>query len=104
MTSSKQQRIDPNESCGSKKDIRIKLYTQGHERYIYLLGIEVGEGISDLNLCYQENPQTTYAMARSPKARFHSQAWTEFFYERIPLEGYRVIEERTFTLNTNPTA
>ena len=63
-------------------------YTQGHEKYCYLLGVEADEnnpipaGALKKELC-----KTTFAVEHFPKSKDAIEAWTEFFYTDIPKEG-----------------
>ena len=77
---------------GSKKGYYgLSWYTQGHERYCYLLGIEVGqENTAPENAALKEVPKTKYAMARFPQGEDIIKAWTEFFYNEIPRAGFEV--------------
>jgi predicted transcriptional regulator YdeE len=80
---------------GSKKGYYgLSWYTQGHERYCYLLGIEVGqENMAPENAVLKKVPKTIYAVAHFPKGEDMIKAWTEFFYNEIPKAGLRVNEE-----------
>ena len=69
-------------------------YTQGHEKYCYLLGIEVGgENKPPENAMLKTIPKTTYAIAYYPHDKDAIEAWGEFFYTDIPKEGYAPNEE-----------
>ncbi len=89
--------------CNGKEEILMRLqgsrkgyyglswYTDGHERYCYLLGIEVAQrNNAPDNSILKEIPKTTYAVARFPKGEDIIKAWTEFFYHTIPDAGYNV--------------
>ncbi len=69
----------------------VSWYTQGQERYCYLLGIEVGpESTAPANAVVKSLPQTTYAVAGFSKGEDIIKAWTDFFYEEIPHAGLSV--------------
>lgn len=75
---------------GAKKGFYgLMWYTQGHEKYCYLLGIEVG-GKCKLpeNAVLKTIPNTTYAVACYPHDKGAIEAWGEFFFTDIPSEGY----------------
>lgn len=64
-------------------------YTQGHEKYCYLLGVAVGEGCeAPEGAMLRTVPETTYAVAEYPRGKDAVEAWTEFFFTDIPREGY----------------
>lgn len=72
----------------------LSWYTQGHEQYCYLLGIEVGQkNNAPPNATLKKVPKTTYAMSPFPKGKDIIKAWTEFFYNKIPKEGFKVNKE-----------
>jgi len=75
---------------GSKKGyFGLSWYMQGHEKYCYLLGIEVGnENEPPENALIKTLEKTLYAIARYPHDKDIIEAWTEFFYTNIPYEGY----------------
>ena len=75
---------------GSKKGYYgLSWYTQGHEKYCYLLGIEVGkENDPPENALFKSLEKTLYAVARYPHGRDIIEAWNEFFYTDIPKAGY----------------
>lgn len=80
---------------GSKKGFYgLMWYTQGHEKYCYLLGIEVG-GECELpdNAIYKTIPKTTYAVACYSRDKDAIEAWSEFFFTDIPNEGYAPNEQ-----------
>jgi predicted transcriptional regulator YdeE len=79
---------------GSKKGYYgLSWYTQGHERYCYLLGMEIGqENTAPENAVLKNIPKTTYAMARFPHGEDILKAWNEFFYNEIPKTGFKVNE------------
>jgi predicted transcriptional regulator YdeE len=80
---------------GSKKGYYgLNWYTQGHERYCYLLGVEVGpENTAPENAVLKKVPKTTYAVAHFPQGEDIIKAWNEFFYNEIPKVGFKVNEE-----------
>ena len=66
-------------------------YTKGHEKYYYLLGVEVAEGNRlPENAMIKTAIKTTYAVASYPHDKDSIEAWTEFFYTDIPSGGYAV--------------
>lgn len=80
---------------GSKKGYYgLSWYTQCHERYCYLLGVEVRqENTAPQNAVLKKVPKTTYAVVRFPQGEDIIKAWTEFFYNEIPTAGFKVNEE-----------
>ena len=80
---------------GSKKGYYgLSWYSQGHERYCYLLGLEVGhEDTVPGDAIMKVVPKTIYAMARFPQGEDIIKAWTDFFYNTIPRAGYKVNNE-----------
>lgn len=91
---------------GSKKDSLLRKhggkagfyglmwYTQGHERYGYLLGMEVGtECELPAGSVRKTLPKTTYAVSRYPHEKDAIEAWSEFFFTDIPKEGYAPNEQ-----------
>ncbi len=91
---------------GSKKGFYgLSWYTQGHERYCYLLGIEVGqENAAPENAVLKKVPGTTYAMAHFPQGEDIIKAWTEFFYNAIPRVGYKVNDEHNLYFEIYPVS
>ena len=78
-------------------------YTQGHEKYCYLLGIEVAEDNKPPeNAILKTTVKTTYAVACYPYDKDAIEAWGEFFYTDIPNEGYVVNEELNFYFEYHP--
>jgi predicted transcriptional regulator YdeE len=75
---------------GSKKGyFGLMWYTSGHERYYYLLGIEVDKmNEPPESAIFITVPKTTYVVADYPHDKDAVEAWTEFFYTDIPKEGY----------------
>jgi predicted transcriptional regulator YdeE len=72
----------------------LSWYTQGHEKYCYLLGIEVGEeNIPPENSLLKEVAKTTYAVGCYLHGKDVIEAWNEFFYTDIPNEGYAPNEQ-----------
>lgn len=83
-----------NLAGGQKGYYGLTWYTQGHERYVYLLGIEIGpENTAPEHAVIKTIPKMTYAMQRFPKETDIIRAWTEFFYHEIPAARYQVNEE-----------
>jgi|AGTN01.1.fsa_nt_gi Uncharacterized protein conserved in bacteria len=80
---------------GSKKGYYgLIWYAQDHERYCYLLGVEVRqENIAPENAVLKKVPKTTYAVARFPQGEDIIKAWTAFFYNEIPKAGFKVNEK-----------
>lgn len=75
---------------GSKKGYYgLMWYTQGHEKYGYLLGIEVGGKCKPPGhtMC-KTIPKTIYAVAGYPHDKDAIEAWSEFFFTDIPKAGY----------------
>ena len=64
-------------------------YTDGHERYSYLLGVEVGaDAEPPAGASLKTLPATRWAAARYPAEKNILEAWTEFFFTDIPEAGY----------------
>lgn len=80
---------------GSKKGFYgLMWYTQGHERYCYLLGMEVGaECEPPAGSILKTIPKTTYAVSCYPHEKDAIEAWGEFFFADIPHEGYAPNEQ-----------
>jgi len=80
---------------GSKRGFYgLMWYTQGHEKYCYLLGLEVGEECKPPdNAILKTIPKTTYAVARYPHDKDAIEAWSEFFFTDIPKKGYAPNEQ-----------
>lgn len=89
---------------GSKKGYYgLSWYTKGHEKYRYLLGIEVGEENSTPeNAMIKKVSKTTYAVARFPKEEDILKSWSEFFYNEIPKAGFKVNEEHNLYFEYYP--
>ena len=89
---------------GSKKGYYgLSWYTQGHEKYCYLLGVEVGqEATAPQNAVLKKVPKTAYAMARFPQGENIINAWTEFFYNEIPKARFEVDEEHNLYFEYYP--
>lgn len=89
---------------GSKKGYYgLSWYTQGHEQYCYLLGIEVGqENTTPYNAFLKKILRATYAVAHFPQGEDIIKAWTEFFYNEIPKAGFRVNEEHNLYFEYYP--
>ena len=89
---------------GSKKGYYgLSWYTQGHERYGYLLGMEVGQdNVAPENTVVKSIPKAIYAMARFPQGEDIVQAWNEFFYNEIPGTGLKVNEEHNLYFEYYP--
>ena len=77
---------------GSKKGYyRVLWYTNSHEKYYYLIGIEVAEGNNaPENTMLMTAIKTTYAVASYPHDKDAIEAWGEFFYTDIPNSDYTV--------------
>jgi len=81
----------------------LSWYTQGHEKYCYLLGIEVGrENNPPENALLKTLEKTVYAVARYPRDKNILEAWNEFFYSDIPGEGYAPNEPYNFYFEYYP--
>lgn len=81
----------------------LSWYTKGHERYCYLLGMEV-DGVNNTpeGSSLKKIMKTTYAIAHFPKEKDIIKAWTEFFYDEIPKTGFRVNEEHNLYFEYYP--
>jgi len=79
---------------GKKGFFGLSWYTQGHEKYCYLLGIEVDKDNTPPDGALLKTlDQTLYAAARYPHDKNIMDAWTEFFNTDIPAEGYAPDEQ-----------
>ena len=78
-------------------------YTQGHEKYCYLLGVEVDRD-NELpeNAMLKTVAKSIYAVACYPHDKNAIEAWTEFFYTDIPNEGYAPNEEHNLYFEYYP--
>jgi predicted transcriptional regulator YdeE len=66
-------------------------YTLGNEKYIYLLGREVGAAKPvPKGAVAKEIPAATFAVARYPQGESVVKAWNTFFYHDIPDAGFQV--------------
>lgn len=76
--------------AGSKKGYYgLSWYTQGHDKYCYLLGIEVGRGIdAPSGALLKDLDKTQFAVARYSHDKDIMEAWTEFFFTDIPNQGF----------------
>lgn len=64
-------------------------YTQGHERYRYLVGKEVQNPMSvPSGAELKQIPKSLFAVASYPRGYDNTKAWTEFFFTDIPEAGY----------------
>jgi predicted transcriptional regulator YdeE len=74
---------------GKKGYYGLLWYTEGHEKYGYLLGMEVGAGSTPPEGAQIKTlEKTIYAVASYPQGKDAIEAWTEFFYTDIPNAGY----------------
>jgi len=91
-------------SPGSKKGYYgLSWYTQGHETYCYLLGIEVGkENEPPTGALLKTMGKTTYAVAHYPQGKDIIEAWNEFFYTDIPQAGYAPNEQHNLYFEYYP--
>ncbi len=89
---------------GSKKGYYgLTWYTQTHEKYCYLLGIEVGVGNEPPeNALLKSVPETVYAVSGYPQDRDIIDAWNEFFYTDIPKAGYAPNEQHNLYFEFYP--
>jgi len=72
----------------------LSWYTQGHERYCYLLGVEVGPVNAVPESAVQRQvPETLFAMAHFAPGEEIIKTWSDFFYNKIPEAGLKVNEE-----------
>jgi len=64
-------------------------YTQGHERYRYLVGKETPYSSSiPIGLELKHIPKALFAVASYPHGYDNTKAWTDFFFTDIPTMGY----------------
>ncbi len=89
---------------GSKKGYYgLIRYIQGHERYCYLLGIEVAqENTIPESAVLMKVPKATYAMARFSQGEDIIKAWAEFFYHQIPKAGLEINDEHNLYFEYYP--
>ena len=75
---------------GSRKGyFGLSWYTQGHEKYYYLLGIEVDkENDPPETALIKTVSKTVYAVASYSHGKDIIEAWNEFYFTDIPNEGY----------------
>ena len=74
---------------GKKGYYGLSWYTQNHERYCYLLGMEAGKENEPPEAALIKTLETTlYAVARYTYVKDIMEAWNEFFYTDIPNAGY----------------
>lgn len=91
---------------GSKKGYYgVLWYTEGREKYCYMLGVEVAEGNKlPENAMLKTAIKTTYAVASYPHDKDSIEAWTEFFYTDIPGGGYAVNAPLNFYFEYYPNS
>ena len=88
---------------GKKGYFGLLWYTQGHERYCYLLGIEVNkESEPPENALLKTIAKTVYAVACYPHDKDTIEAWYEFFYTDIPNSGYAPNERQNLYFEYYP--
>ncbi len=81
----------------------LSWYTFEHERYCYLLGRETEESFSaPEGALLKAVPFATYAVARVPDGMDIKEAWTVFFYDDIPQQGFAPNEEHGFYFEYYP--
>ena len=75
---------------GSKKGYYgLMWYTSEHERYCYMLGLEVSEdNLPPKDTILKAIPPADFAVAEFSGEDDNIKAWTEFFYTAIPAAGY----------------
>jgi len=75
---------------GSKKGYYgLSWYSQGHEKYCYLLGIEFSEKVNPPQGAVTKTlEKALFAKASYPKDKNIIEAWNEFYYRDIPSTGY----------------
>ena len=78
-------------------------YLEGHERYRYLVGKEtVNLSVIPAEAELKEIPYALYAVASFDKDFDGVKAWTDFFFEAIPQEGYTPNYEHGFFFEYYP--
>ena len=78
-------------------------YLEGHERYSYLLGKETDNPSHvPAKAELKEIPAALYAVASFEKDYDGVKAWTDFFFEAIPKEGYAPNYEHGFFFEYYP--
>lgn len=83
----------------------LSWYTKGHERYCYLLGVEVGlENTVPEKAISKQVPETLFAMAHFAPEENIINMWSEFFYKEIPEAGLKVNEELNLYLEFYPSS
>ena len=74
---------------GKKGYYGLSWYTQNHEKYCYLLGMEVGKENEPPQATLIKTLETTlFAVVRYTFDKDIKEAWNEFFYRDIPNMGY----------------
>lgn len=82
-----------NISNSKKGYYGLSWYTKAHERYCYLLGLEVSSNNIPKDAILKEIPKTTFAVACYSKETDIINAWTDFYFNDIPKLGYEVNEK-----------
>jgi len=67
----------------------LSWYSDGHERYCYLLGVQIGDDDeAPAGATTKTLAATEWAVANYPSAINIKDAWAEFFFADIPNAGY----------------
>ena len=75
----------------------LEWYTEGHKSFFYLLGRAVGEtAAAPLGAEIRAIPAAKYIVAEISARTNIVDAWTEFFYQVIPDQGYEVDEQHGY--------
>jgi len=72
----------------------LSWYAAGHDRYSYLLGVQVDQNSQPPAGAVMKTLETTqWAVAEYPAEKDIMEAWNEFFYTDIPQAGYAPNDE-----------
>ena len=103
FSSEKTTLIDSMAKNKSAEYFGLMWYLEGHERYRYLLGKETGcPSTIPAGAEIKELPAALYAVASFEKDYDGVKAWTDFFFEAIPHEGYAPDYEHGFFFEFYP--
>jgi len=79
-------------------------YTDNHERYRYLLGVEVGAHTRPpVGALAKTLPPTRWAVASYPAGQDIMEAWSQFYFTDIPQAGWAPDDAYNFYFEYYPT-
>ena len=88
---------------GKKGYFGLSWYTSEHDKYCYLLGLEVGaKSKPPKGAQIKAVPQGLFATASYAQDQDIKAAWTEFYYSDIPRAGYMPNETRNLYFEYYP--